>query len=100
MSVVYDGNPKSILGDRIAWARSYNKLGGALESPQRSLYLLTTFGKEILALPEGEARERLREMDRKVRSERSKKATPKTKTEPVGDETDPATMSMTRSPRS
>ena len=30
MSVVYDGNPKSILGDRIAWARSYNKLGGAL----------------------------------------------------------------------
>jgi restriction system protein len=89
MSVVYDGNPKSILGDRIAWARSYNKLGGALESPKRSLYLLTGFGKEILALPEDEARERLREMDRKVRSERSKKATPKKKTEPVGDETDP-----------
>jgi restriction system protein len=89
MSVVYDGNPKSILGDRIAWARSYNKLGGALESPKRSLYLLTPFGKEILALPEDEARERLREMDRKVRSERSKKATPTTKTEPVVDETDP-----------
>ena len=89
MSVVYDGNPKSILGDRIAWARSYNKLGGALESPKRSLYLLTAFGKEILALPEGEARERLREMDRRVRSERSKKATQKTKTEPVVDETEP-----------
>jgi restriction system protein len=88
MSVVYDGNPKSILGDRIAWARSYNKLGGALESSKRSLYLLTAFGKEILALPEGEARERLREMDRKVRSERSKKVTPKAKTEPV-DESDP-----------
>jgi restriction system protein len=89
MSVVYDANPKSILGDRIAWARSYNKLGGALESPKRSLYLLTAFGKEILALPEGEARERLREMDRKVRSERSKKATPKAKSELVVDEIDP-----------
>jgi restriction system protein len=89
MPVVYDGNPKSVLSDRIAWARSYNKLGGTLESPKRSLYLLTPFEKEILALPEGDARERLREMDRKVRSERPKKTTPKTQTEPVVDETDP-----------
>jgi restriction system protein len=90
MSVVYDGNPKSILGDRIAWARSYNKLGGALESPKRSLYLLTGLGKEILALPEDEARERLREMDRRVRSERSKKASSRPSTEPAEAETGPA----------
>jgi restriction system protein len=83
MSVVYDGNPKSILGDRIAWARSYNKLGGALESPKRSLYLLTAFGKEILALPDDEARERLREMDRRVRSERPKKNSPTATAEPA-----------------
>jgi restriction system protein len=89
MSVVYDGNPKSILGDRIAWAKSYNKLGGALESPKRSLYLLTGLGKEILARPEAEARERLREMDRRVRSERSKKASPRATTEPAVAETGP-----------
>jgi restriction system protein len=87
MSVFYDGNPKSILGDRLAWARSYNKLGGALESPKRSLYLLTAFGKEILALPEDEARQRLREMDRKVRSERSKKKRREATTVPFDAET-------------
>jgi len=89
MSVVYDGNPKSILGDRIAWARSYNKLGGVLESPRRSLYFLSAFGKEILALPEDETQERLREMDRRVRSERTKKNNARSTTEPVEAETSP-----------
>jgi restriction system protein len=89
MSVVYEGNPKSILGDRIAWARSYNKLGGALESPKRSLYLLTAFGKEVLALPEDQAGDRLREMDRRVRSERSKKSSARATPEPAAGETEP-----------
>jgi restriction system protein len=68
VAITYDNRPKSVLVDRIDWARSYAKLGGALDSPQRGLYVLTTFGKETLELPEAEARERLREMDRRVRA--------------------------------
>jgi restriction system protein len=71
--VQYGNSPKSVVLDRIAWARSYCKLSGALESPKRSLYLLTAMGREILALPEAEARDRLRGLDRQVRSERSKR---------------------------
>jgi hypothetical protein len=31
----YPGRPKSVLVDRIHWARSYGKLSGALDSPER-----------------------------------------------------------------
>jgi restriction system protein len=47
-AITYDNRPKSILVDRIEWARSYAKLGGALDSPRRGLYLLTTYGKDLL----------------------------------------------------
>ena len=40
VAATYPNNSKSIILDRIAWARSYNKLGGALESPKRSVFLL------------------------------------------------------------
>ena len=33
LAVTYDGRPKSVLIDRMDWARSYAKLGGALDSP-------------------------------------------------------------------
>jgi len=70
LAVVYESRPKSVLVDRIEWARSYAKLGGALESPRRGLYVLTTLGKEILSLPETEAKIRILELDHAVKAAR------------------------------
>lgn len=70
VAMTYPNRPKSILVDRIAWACSYAKLGGALDRPQRGLYVLTTVGRDILALPDREADNQLREMDRQVRAAR------------------------------
>ena len=72
LAVSYAEREKSVLIDRLEWARSYCKLGGVLESPRRGLYLLTTDGREVLALPEAEARERLKELNRTVRRSRQK----------------------------
>jgi restriction system protein len=72
VAITYDNRPKSILMDRIEWARSYAKLGGALESPQRGLYLLTTYGKELLAMPREEGITSVKEMNRDVRLARSR----------------------------
>jgi len=72
LAITYDNRPKSILIDRLEWARSYAKLGGALDAPQRGLYVLTTLGKEVLALPETEGIEAVRKMDRQVRAERAR----------------------------
>lgn len=78
LAVTYETRVKSVLIDRMDWARSYSKLGGALESPSRGLFLLTAIGKEILGLPEDDARQRTHEMDRRVRAERSRaKPTPR-----------------------
>jgi restriction system protein len=73
LAVTYDGREKSILLDRMDWARSYCKLGGVLESPKRGLFLITDLGREISALPDLEADERLKEVDRSVRRARRKK---------------------------
>lgn len=70
VAATYPNNSKSIILDRIAWARSYNKLGGALESPKRSVFLLTQVGKEVLALPADDAAGRLAALDRAVRQAR------------------------------
>jgi hypothetical protein len=53
--------------DRMDWARSYSKLGGALESQRRGLFLLGVFGHQLLGLPSEQAVERMYEMDRAVR---------------------------------
>ena len=50
LAVTYPGRPKSVLIDRMDWARSYAKLGGALDSPQRGLFVLSNLGKHILSL--------------------------------------------------
>lgn len=68
----YDNRPKSVLVDRIDWARSYATLGGALDRPRRGLFLLSGVGREILGLPESDAKKRVLEMDRAVRSARRK----------------------------
>lgn len=73
ISQTYGTREKSVLVDRIEWARSYCKLSGALESPSRKLYLLTALGHETLALPESEARAQLMLLDRSVRSSSSRK---------------------------
>ena len=71
-AITYENRPKSILVDRIEWARSYAKLGGALDSPRRGLYLLTTYGKELLTMPEAEGVAAVKEMDKEVRSARNR----------------------------
>ena len=54
VAITYESRPKSVLIDRLEWARSYAKLGGALDSPQRGLYVLSTLGRDTLARPEQE----------------------------------------------
>ena len=72
VTVEYPNRPgESILLDRMAWARSYDKLGGLVETPQRGLYVLTTEGKRVLSLPDAEARQMVDEMDRQIRRARS-----------------------------
>ncbi len=72
MSISYGTRDKSVIVDRIDWARSYCKLGGALESPKRGLFLVTELGAEVAALADPEAAERLRELDRDVRRRRNR----------------------------
>jgi restriction system protein len=86
VAVEYPNRPgESILLDRMAWARSYDKLGGLVETPQRGLYVLSADGKRVLSLPDAEARQLVDDMDRRVRRARSrqkpKEATPE-QTEP------------------
>ena len=72
VAITYKNRSKLVLIDRLEWARSYAKLGGALESPQRGLFVLTTYGKELLALPEDKGIEAVKEMDRQVRTSRAR----------------------------
>ena len=64
----YPDSDKVMLVDRMGWARSYLKIGGALDSPRRGLFVLSDLGRDILALAPQPALERLRELDRQVRS--------------------------------
>jgi restriction system protein len=64
----YPDSDKVMLVDRMRWARSYLKIGGALDSPRRGLFVLSDLGRDILALDPQPALERLRELDRQVRS--------------------------------
>ena len=74
LPVTYPGRPKSVLIDRMDWARSYAKLGGALDSPQRGLFVLSSLGKQILSRPEEEGRALVVKLDRTVRAERRRRA--------------------------
>ena len=75
LAETYEGRDKSILLDRLDWARSYCKLGGVLESPRRGLFLVTDLGREIAAIPASEAVGQLQDVDRAVR--RARRKTPK-----------------------
>jgi restriction system protein len=77
LAVTYGRDPdKSVLVDRLDWARSYCKLSGALDSPRRGLFLLSGLGQELLDTDEQTARERLRELDRHVRATRQRDRVP------------------------
>lgn len=85
-----ENSDKSVLIDRIDWARSYSKLGGALDSPKRGLFLLSSKGKELLALSTEEAEAQIYEMDRQVRAERRAAAAARGADKQGGpDESDP-----------
>jgi alkylated DNA repair dioxygenase AlkB len=74
VAVEYPNRPgESILLDRMARARSHDKLGGLIETPQRGLYILSGEGKRVLSLPDAEARHLVDEMDRQVRRARPRK---------------------------
>jgi len=71
LAVTFPNRPHhSVLVDRILWARSYAKLIGGLESPKRAVFLLTPLGRELLALPETEGTQRVKELDREFRRNR------------------------------
>ena len=72
-AVTYADRPKSVLIDRMEWARSYAKLGGALDSPRRGLFVLTNLGKSILSLPEDEGGAQVAQLDRDVRAARRRR---------------------------
>lgn len=83
LELTYEKRPKSVLIDRIDWARSYLTLGGVLERPRRGLYVLTGLGRETLAKPVDEAKKELRRIDREVRARR-KATTPTVPADPDG----------------
>ena len=75
LAVTFPDRPdEPVLMARIQWARSYAKLIGALESPARAVFLLTPLGASLLAMPEEEAKERIRVLDRDFRRNRPKPA--------------------------
>jgi restriction system protein len=65
------------------WARSYAKLGGALDSPRRDLFVLSSFGKHILSLPEEEGRALVDKLDRDVRAGQRRRAPADKRERPV-----------------
>jgi len=86
VAITYPNRPVSVFIDRLEWARSYAKLGGALDSPQRGLFVLTKFGKATLALPESDGIAAVREMNREVRATRARSRTNETDSTANGDD--------------
>lgn len=91
IAVTYDTRPKSVVIDRMEWARSYAKLSGGLDSPRRGLFVLTSLGKQILSLPEDQGRDQVAQFDREVRaSRRQRRALTSSSDETIDDdETEP-----------
>lgn len=74
LAITYSNRPEDpVLLEKVSWGRSYAKLIGALDSPRRGVLLVTPFGRELLAMPEHEARACVRDLDREYRRSRKKK---------------------------
>ncbi|EKT79740.1 mrr restriction system protein [Rhodococcus opacus M213] len=76
----------SVLIERIDWGRSYAKLIGALETPSRGLYLLTSLGKELLSLPAQDAEQQALKLDREFRRNRPARNRPRAGKSPFEDD--------------
>jgi len=98
LELTYDKRPKSVLIDRIDWARSYVTLGGALERPRRGLHVLTPLGREILSKPEDEAMEDLRGIDREIRANRRAPTTATAPSDQESQEADDVSLSAEEEP--
>jgi restriction system protein len=73
LAISFPDRPEEpVLLSRLQWGRSYAKLIGALESPSRGVFLLTDLGRELLSMPEVEAEERVRQLDREFRRNRDR----------------------------
>ena len=70
LSLTYDNREKSVLVDRMDWARSYATLGGLLDRPSRGVFVLSTLGRDIIAMSPQDAALAVREIDRQVRANR------------------------------
>lgn len=90
VALTYPDNPKSVLVDRIDWARSYLKMSDMLDSPKRGLVLITAKGRDVIGLPESEARAALAEADRAVRAESTLRSRQRAKTRINDDDVPPA----------
>ncbi len=87
LSLTYDGREKSVLLDRMDWARSYATLGGFLDRPSRGVFVLSAAGRDILSLPEEDATPVVRETDRRIRAARHQsRSTANSASEPGGEE--------------
>jgi len=83
LAITFPHRPEDpVLLEKIAWGRSYAKLIGALDSPRRGVLLVTPLGRELLAMPEDEARARVRDLDRGYRRSRKRKPTTPKVSEP------------------
>lgn len=72
LAVAYPNRPDvKVFPNRVGWALSYLKAGGALESGGRSIWVLTTRGRELAALPEAELERAVATLDRRVRREKA-----------------------------
>ena len=70
LNVMYE-NGKSVLIDRIQWALSYSKIGGAFDRPDRGFYTLTNHGRDLLSLGFEEATKLVRDANKERRKARS-----------------------------
>ena len=88
LALTYPRSGDFILQDRISWARSDCKTFGTLERPRRGLYLLTALGREIIALREDQAVERLRDLRREASAAYRRAAAPKPSRDDTAEDDD------------
>ncbi|WP_288791937.1 restriction endonuclease [uncultured Corynebacterium sp.] len=74
--ITYPTRPNvSVLEDRAGWSLSTAKRIGAIEQPSRGMYLITEFGEKLRRMPEHDALELIKDVDReKYREQRAAKA--------------------------
>lgn len=74
--ITYPTRPNvSVLEDRAGWSLSTAKRIAAIEQPSRGVYLITEFGEKLLGMPQLDALELIKDVDReKYREQRAAKA--------------------------